>query len=206
MHRYGDGELARWLAERPLDVLATMLERGLNAPPSSSYGRLFDAVAAALDLSRAAVSYEGQAAIELEALASRVAHETAGAYPFGLIEAPDAAQALQLDPAPMWRALLDDLQRGTDRSIVAARFHAGLAEATATLAARLAADRGADTVALSGGVLQNKTLFEALACRLQQGGLEVLAHERVPANDGGLALGQAVVAAARGLAAADGAH
>lgn len=196
LDRYADSELAAWLHGQPLEVLATMLARRLNAPASSSCGRLFDAVAGALDVSRAGVGYEGQAAIELEALA--VAGEAG--YLFALVEAGDA-EPLLLDPAPMWRALLDDLDAGVARARIAGRFHAGLADAVAGLAARLATTQGTDRVALSGGVMQNRTLFEGLVERLHGHRLTVLAHRQVPANDGGLALGQAVIAAAQGLAA-----
>ena len=192
---YADLELADWLQRQPIGVLAGMLERGLNAPPSSSCGRLFDAVGAALDVSRASVSYEGQAAIELEALAAGV--DGAGrAYTFAI---DHSGELPQLDPAPMWRSLLDDLMAATDRRQIAARFHAGLADAVATLVETLAVEHGVDTVALSGGVMQNKTLFEGLCARLEREGLQVLAQQRVPANDGGLALGQAVIAAAQQL-------
>ena len=157
-------------------------------------------MAAALDVSREAVSYEGQAAIELEALACAGDAVADAGYPFAQRESTDG-RPLQLDPAPMWRALLDDLRQGVPRARMAARFHAGLATAVAELARRLAAAQGADTVALSGGVLQNRTLFEALSGHLRSAGLQVLAQQQVPANDGGLALGQAVAAAAQALAA-----
>ena len=171
------------------------MARGLNSPLTSSAGRLFDAVAAALGICREAIAYEGQAAIELETLALGAAGGGAGGgYPFGLVAAGD--QWL-LDPAPLWQALLDDLARGQDRGSMARRFHLGLAQAAADLASQMATERGLATVALSGGVFQNKTLFEAIAQRLRQQGLRVLAHRQVPANDGGLALGQAVAAAAR---------
>jgi hydrogenase maturation protein HypF len=195
IEEYADLELADWLQRQPIGVLAGMLERGLNAPPGSSCGRLFDAVAAALDVSRASVSYEGQAAIELEALSVGV--DGAGqAYGFAIDGSGDLPQ---LDPAPMWRSLLDDLMAATDRRQIAARFHAGLADAVAGLAETLAVEQGVDTVALSGGVMQNKTLFEGLCAHLEREGLQVLAQQRVPANDGGLALGQAVIAAAQQL-------
>ena len=208
---YPDLALTRYLASKPLATLDTMMARGLNSPLTSSAGRLFDAVAAALGLCPDAIAYEGQAAIELESLAV-----TAGAgalaagetNPFGLIEGEGG---WLLDPTPFWRRLLEDLARaplvfsleGRDQVIreqalgaIAARFHLGLARAAAKLASRLVAARGLDTVALSGGVMQNKTLFEALAGQLRARGLDVLSHRQVPANDGGLALGQAVIAAA----------
>ena len=195
---YAGLELAEWLRQRPLDLLDRMLAAGLNSPMSSSCGRLFDAVAGALDLSRAGIGYEGEAAIALEVLARR-AGDAGEAYPFAV---DVDGEPWQLDPAPMWRALFDDLAAGTAPERIAARFHAGLAAAVAGLGERLAREHGVGSVALSGGVLQNRTLFEALAQRLETAGLDVLAHERVPANDGGLALGQAVIAAARALAPA----
>jgi hydrogenase maturation protein HypF len=191
-----DLELTAWLRRKPLELLAPMLARGLNSPPSSSCGRLFDAVAGALDLCRETVSYEGQAAVELEALAATVPDPDTG-YPLPL--EPGAGDA-ELNPAPLWQALLADLDRGTGRALIAARFQAGLADACAATARQLARERGLTCVALSGGVFQNRALCERLSRQLRDAGLEVLSHQRVPANDGGLALGQAAVAAALSLA------
>jgi hydrogenase maturation protein HypF len=196
LERWRGLELIDWLAGRPVDILSAMVAKGINSPPASSTGRLFDAVAAAVGVERVAVSYEGQAAIELEALAAQ-ARGTSGGYPFG-IERPDAMPAV-LDPAPMWVALLDDLAAGTEPAVMAARFHRGLAGAVVALAADLAGEARIGTIALSGGVLQNRTLFEALSEGLRRTGLKVLAHRQVPANDGGLSLGQAAVATARRL-------
>jgi hydrogenase maturation protein HypF len=103
----------------------------------------------------------------------------------------------RLSPAPLWPALLADLRADVPASRVAARFHAGLALALADLAARLAAVQRLDTVALSGGVFQNRALYERVSALLRERGLAVLGHRRVPANDGGLSLGQAAVAAMR---------
>jgi hydrogenase maturation protein HypF len=192
--RWGGTELARWLETRPLDALLAMVERGVNSPLTSSCGRLFDAVAAALGVCRDMIHYEGQAAIELEALATTIGDE--GAYGFAI---GGGGHLALLDPAPCWEELFDDLARGTDRRVIAARFHNGLARAIAALAARLAQTAGLGTVALSGGVLQNRLLHETLARDLRARGLDVLAHRRVPSNDGGLSLGQAAVAAARRL-------
>lgn len=198
MRDFAGLELAGYLRDKPLQVLAAMLERGINAPSSSSCGRLFDAVAAALGVSRDLVSYEGQAAIELEALLGYPGLGGSGAYPFAV---DDRAPVVLLDPAPMWQSLLKDLQSDVSKPAMAARFHRGLAGAVAGLATRLAAEQNLDTVALSGGVMQNRTLFEAVAGQLERAGLRVFGHLQVPANDGGLALGQAVVAAAQQLEA-----
>jgi len=102
-----------------------------------------------------------------------------------------------LDPAPLWPALLADLRAGVDRGVIAARFHRGLADAVVALAAELAASRRVGTVALSGGVFQNRLLLEQVADGLRRRGLDVLQHRQVPANDGGLALGQAAICAMR---------
>jgi hydrogenase maturation protein HypF len=190
--RYPDLGLTADLAARPLQTLDAMCARGLNSPLSSSCGRLFDAVAAAVGVAPERIDYEGQAAIALEALALRARDTPGEGYPFRLQE---AAVPWQLDPAPMWDALLGDLQHGVAPADIAARFHAGLARAVAGLAARLAGRHAIDTVALSGGVLQNRVLFEAVVHALTASGLRVLTHRLVPANDGGLSLGQAAIAA-----------
>jgi hydrogenase maturation protein HypF len=193
---HADLEITHYLQQKPLAMLHGMLEKGLNSPLSSSCGRLFDAVAGALGLQRDEVSYEGQAAIELEALAATAAHDGADGYPFGLIDAL-SDKPLALDPAPMWQALLHDLEHAIPAASIAARFHRGLAKAVADLALRLCREQDLQHVALSGGVLQNKLLFEDLQQQLERAGVTVLSQRQVPANDGGLALGQAAIAAAR---------
>ena len=187
---HADLPLARELAARPVGLLQHMLASGINAPLTSSCGRLFDAAAAAVGICKDAIAYEGQAAIELESHCGPL--DGATGYPFAFT---DQAGARVLDPAPMWRALCDDLAAGAGPRDVATRFHAGLANALTELSVELAAAHGLETVALSGGVLQNRTLFEALCARLRAADLAVLSHHRVPSNDGGLALGQAVAAA-----------
>jgi hydrogenase maturation protein HypF len=160
-----------------------------RAPETSSAGRLFDAVAALLGV-RTRVTYEGQAAVELEALARRADLRTAPSYSFSV----DGAR---LDPAPMLRQLLADRDRGMPVERLAAGFHLGLADSSAQLAARLASECGVDTVALTGGVFQNTLLSDALATALRRAGLRVLVHEQLPPNDGAISIGQAAVAAAR---------
>jgi hydrogenase maturation protein HypF len=161
-----------------------------RAPETTSAGRLFDAVAAVLGVCTR-VSYEGQAAIELEATARRAGTAHLRAYPF------DVGDGC-LDPAPMWAELLADRRRGAAVEDVADAFHRGLAQGTAELAVTLAGEAGVDTAALSGGVFANALLSGLLAERLEGAGLQVLQHEQVPCNDGGLSLGQAAVAAATG--------
>jgi hydrogenase maturation protein HypF len=165
----------------------SLIESGTQ-PQTSSMGRLFDAVAVLLGL-RTSVSYEGQAAVELEALALRADPHRAPRYPL------PSADGL-LDAGPLVAAVLADVRRGTPPEQVAAGFHLGLAAGAAELAVTLAADHGLDTVALSGGVFQNAVLTHLLATRLRRAGLRVLLHEHVPPNDGSISLGQAAIAAA----------
>ena len=202
--RYPGLELVRFLGGKPLATFDAMLAHGLNSPPASSCGRLFDAVAAALGICRERASYEGQAAIELEAALDHAALANAdAAYPFALDALAGEPAMLDLDPAPMWQALLDDLAAGAAPGVIAARFHSGLARAIVATALHCAAGSRIVTVALSGGVFQNRTLFELVERQLRERGLAVLSHRQVPPNDGGLALGQAAIAAARALNAGD---
>jgi hydrogenase maturation protein HypF len=185
------------LDAKPRATLDAMVKSGLNAPLASSCGRLFDAIAAALGLGWEAQSYEGEAAMKLEALAGCDASGEEGFYPLGLAQ---AAGLPIIEPLPLWRAVLADLAQDAPREKMAARFHRGLAKAIVAIAARLADREGAeprfDTVALSGGCFQNRILFEHVASGLRAENFVVLSHRKVPANDGGVALGQAVIAAA----------
>ena len=170
----------------PLPVLQHQLNTGLNAPLTSSMGRLFDAVAALVGV-RQVVTYEAQAAIELEALAEPA--ET-GYYPLQLT-------GDLLDPAPMLHALVTDLRAGVPLSILSARFHNSIAEAVCLVCQELRRQHGIQQVVLSGGVWQNMFLLTRAISHLEQNGFIVLVHRQVPANDGGLALGQALIAAAQ---------
>ena len=184
---YGRTELAAYLADKPIATLETMIARGVNAPLASSAGRLFDAVAAAAGLCRDRARYEGEAAMMLEAAAGGTIANDDAAYDF-------AGAGGVLDPAPLWPALLADLAATTPVGVIAARFHTGLAIAIARMVEALGV-RG--RVALSGGVFQNRLLLEQVIGRLAALGREILTHRAVPANDGGLAFGQAAIAAAR---------
>jgi len=158
---------------------------GLNTPRTSSAGRLFDAVASLLDI-RQRAGYEGQAAAAVEDAA--VGCEDHGIYPIA-VQAPNGAPAI-LDWGPMIEAIIADLRRGTASSSIAARFHNALAQMI-VLAARLA---GETQVALSGGCFQNARLTGTTADALRRAGFRVFTHRRVPPNDGGLAVGQALAA------------
>ncbi len=188
--RYHDLEIMRFLQQQPLSTLQTMIRKGLNSHPASSAGRLFDAVAAALGVCREQAGYEGQAAIELETLATpHFSSETGNGYGYDWRNG-------QLQWAPLWRGLLEDLDQGVPVGMIAARFHHGLANAVGTTAANLAEEHGVETIVLSGGVLQNRLLLERLSQLLREEGLQVIAPQKTPINDGGLSLGQAVVALA----------
>lgn len=167
-------------------VVERQIAAGLNSPPTSSMGRLFDAAASIIGL-RHEVNYEGQAAIELEAIADP--SET-GAYSFGA--APESIQ-----PGPVIRALAADFRGGAPAPVLAARFHNGVANLVRDVCIRLREARGLNQVALSGGVFQNETLLVGTLARLRGAGFEVFTHHLVPPNDGGIALGQAVVAGGR---------
>lgn len=192
-------DLAPVVATGPeeLAVLRRQVATGLNAPLTSSAGRLFDAVAAVLGI-RQTVNYEGQAAIEMETLAAGAGDQQA--YSAAVAESvaglADPARAVTIDPAPVVRAVVRDLQAGTPVPVIAARFHATLAAIIAEVCGRAARETGVITVALSGGVFQNMVLLQEAWRRLESAGLRVLTHHLTPANDGGIALGQAVVAAA----------
>ena len=173
-----------------LDALLNQIERGLNAPPTSSMGRLFDA-AAALAGVRETVNYEAQAAIEFEALADS---DEIGAYSFGYAN-------WAIDPCPPWAALLRDRRDGVDIGRISARFHNGVAQMTRDVCRHLRDAHGLNEVVLSGGVWQNATLLRRTLQLLENSDFTVYTHRLVPANDGGLALGQAVVAIARATTA-----
>ena len=174
-------------------TLLQAVRQGINAPLTSSLGRLFDAVAALVGLC-AAVTYEGQAAAELEAALWR--DRRSFGQPAGYRFSVDDTG---IDPAPLWPLILADLEAGRGTGEIAYRFHAGVAEALVELAERQPcrhADLVDRTIVLSGGVLQNAFLLRALRAKLGRRGWRVLCHERLPPNDGGLSVGQSAIAAA----------
>jgi len=171
-----------------LELAAKMARSGVNAPPTSSLGRLFDAVAALCGL-RARVHYEGQAAMELEMAVDPAAEEC---YPYRV--AP--GEPLTVATAPMIRAVAADLEAGVPASVVAGRFHRTLVALFVDLCRRVRRRTGLEQVALSGGVFQNVILLEGMIQALKGEGFQVYSPEQVPANDGGISLGQAVAAAA----------
>jgi hydrogenase maturation protein HypF len=179
------------LDRRRTDVLLRMQHRGVNSPLTSSCGRLFDAVAALLGVRRR-VTYEGQAAIELEMAMDGA--EGDAAYPLGIV--PDGS-GWQIDTQPLFEHLVADLRQGVPVAEISLRFHNGLVAAFAHLAGLVRERTSLDRVCLSGGTFQNAYLLAHLQARLESEGFDIYTHTRVPAGDGGLSLGQALVAAHR---------
>ena len=196
-NKYGNLELVKFLEQKPLNLLNQLREKRINSPLTSSVGRLFDAVAAAIGICRQECSYEGQAAIEMEALVNKNLlnnHKETLNYPFNL----DILDSIYcIDPRPMWQALLHDLQQQIPQAIIATKFHKSLANAIVKMVNHLCQENVINQVVLSGGVFQNCILLELVTTRLQTLGFNVLTHSLVPPNDGGLSLGQAVIAAAQ---------
>jgi len=178
------------VADREKLALAVRMARaGVNSPPTSSLGRLFDGVAALCGL-RGEVRFEGQAAMELEMTADP---DVDSGYPWE----PPAAGRGAIDTAPLIRAVAADLAAGVPVPVVAGRFHRSVVALFTGVCRELRAATGLRRVALSGGVFQNALLLEGLPHALARQGLETIVGRQTPANDGGLALGQAAVAAAR---------
>jgi hydrogenase maturation protein HypF len=202
---YAELDLYAFLHDKPRALLDGMLSRNVNSPLASSCGRLFDAAAAAMGLCREHAAYEGQGAIQMEALVDaevlQFEDEELG-YPFAIPRLPGSGLPY-IEPLAMWAALLGDLMLKTPVPTMAARFHKGLARVICKMVDKLAHKHDADHplrhVALSGGVFQNRVLHQRVASQLRDAGYTVLTHRQVPCNDGGLALGQAAVAAARAL-------
>jgi hydrogenase maturation protein HypF len=165
------------------------LRKGINTVPTSSLGRVFDAVAAMLGLG-SYNHFEAQLPIALEAVADSCCQES---YAFEMVD----GALIQLDLGPMFKAMLADVKAGQPVSIISARFHNTLAAALAAMATKTRHTTGIETVALSGGVFCNRSLTGKTINILQKNGFTVLYNTAVPANDGGLSLGQAAIAAHR---------
>jgi hydrogenase maturation protein HypF len=178
-------ELERGKAE----MILRMMARRVNSPLTSSCGRLFDAVAALIGI-RQTVNYEAQAAIELE-MSARSSSESDG-YPFA-IRHQDGSWLI--DVSPLFGAIVEDLQRKICRETMSSRFHNGLVETLARLACLLRDESSINQVCLSGGTFNNVLVLDPLIHKLEFDGFEVFTHSRIPAGDGGLCLGQALVAA-----------
>jgi len=179
-----------------LQTLQRQLSMGINTPLTSSMGRLFDA-ASALSGIHQTVNYEAQAAIDFEALADL---QEEGAYPFDYLTHSDQSSPplIIADPSPLFLALVDDVRTRVPVATISARFHNAVAKMVLKVIREISDDYGLQYVALSGGVWQNTFLLQKTLTILQDDGFRVYIHTKVPANDGGLALGQAIIAAHKG--------
>jgi hydrogenase maturation protein HypF len=186
-----DVSFVRQLNRPKVDVLLRMMEQGVNSPLTSSCGRLFDAIAALIGIRRK-VNYEAQAAIELEMTVSESEDKTG--YPLELV--PDAGSWI-IGTRPLFEALLDDLDRNLPVGAISRRFHNGLVEGFVQLATLLRKRTALQRVCLSGGTFHNIYLSQRLETRLSGAGFEVFTQKEVPSGDGGLSLGQALVAATK---------
>ena len=191
----GDGLFAQRVPAPALAAVRQMIDRRTNCPVTSSVGRLFDGVAALAGL-RDRVSYEGQAAMELEWLATEVSPADVAPFDFELVENPDNDSPLLIDTRPLFTEVAAGVRRGCPARIIARRFHSTLVEIVARTCCRLRQRSGLDVVVLSGGVFQNALLTTEVIARLERAGFRVHRHRRVPPGDGGLSLGQLAIAAA----------
>ncbi len=197
IQQYGDLEIVKFLQIKPLKLIDRLVEQQINCPPASSVGRLFDAVAAAIAICREQCSYEGQAAMEMEDLVKTNAlnnGEETLSYSFnlGILD-----NIYYIDPSSMWQDLLDDLEQQVSSAIIATKFHYGLAKIIVNTAQKLCQKNDINQVVLTGGVFQNTILLERVKIGLENLGINTITHSLIPANDGGLSLGQAVIAAAK---------
>lgn len=174
-----------------LELIRKQVESSLNSPLTSSMGRLFDAVSAMAGI-RLAIDYEAQAAIEMEMKAYE-ADDEKGCYPFGITGDADYQIVLLHD---LVSTVLNDLLRGCGAPAVSMRFHNTIAAMSRDICLRIEENTGLDTIALSGGCFQNRLLLRKVTAALKSAGFNVLAHSQVPCNDGGISLGQAVIAGA----------
>lgn len=197
----GAARLLDSLDEQTRSVTATMIERGINSPRTSSMGRLFDAAAAILGICDKA-TYEGEPAIELEAAAWRAfssesACPTGNMASFSVTESSRPDDCHVLNSRPLFEALLEGIRTGVPAGKLALDFHVTIARASARIASEICVREDLDTVALSGGVFMNRLLLQLLTRKLKDAGLTVLVPQTVPVNDGCIAYGQAAVARAR---------
>jgi len=193
LHAFGPSDVvaAPGLSAAEEQAVRAQVERGLNAPLTSSMGRLFDAVSALLGIC-AEVTYEGQAAVELEAGASGPTEQT---YGFDISEGPSGA--LEIDVRPMISEIVAEIVQETPAELISGKFHSTVADMIVRVCREIRDQTGLNQVALSGGVFQNALLLGMALERLRSRGFEVFRHSIVPCNDGGISLGQAVVAARR---------
>jgi hydrogenase maturation protein HypF len=181
-----DLSLLQKISVRELELVSRMITRGINTVLTSSCGRLFDAVASIIGL-RHEVTFEGQAAIELEMAAQ---HGVDDSYAFDV----DSKEPAQIDMRPTIREIVRDVQNGQPVGVIAARFHNTIAAVISEMCLRIRASDKLNRICMSGGTFQNMYLLEHTVALLRKHGFEVFLHSAVPPNDGGISLGQAVIA------------
>jgi hydrogenase maturation protein HypF len=194
---YSELEIIKFLQQKPLKLINQALAQGINSPLASSVGRLFDGVAAAMGIFPEECSYEGQAAIAMEALVNPLSlnnYEETLIYPF---EVNFSDSIYYIDSKPMWPDLLQDLQKQVKPSDIARKFHQSLSQTIVNLVKHLCHENVINQVALTGGVFQNCILLAQVKAGLENLGIHVLTHNLFPANDGNISLGQAVITAAQ---------
>ena len=190
----------RGVSEVEIDVIKRQIERKVNSPLTSSVGRLFDAISALLGI-RGAIDYEGQAAVELEmaaysgviamSVSDKVISHAQGHYPYRIVEREGIRIVLLKD---LLAGVIEDLHRGTSEGTISVKFHNTVAQMTNEMCQLIANETGITQVALSGGVFQNRLLLRKSINLLENSGFQVFTHRQVPCNDGGISLGQAVIA------------
>jgi len=179
--------LMQYMDSGEIDIIEKQIARGLNSPLTSSCGRLFDGVSALVGV-RGQVDYEAQAAIELEAIADE---GEAGYYPFDIAR-QNGIEIVQF--GRLFEAVIQDLDKGCRPEVISARFHNTMSQVVVEICQRSAKRTGISKIALSGGVFQNRLLLRLTVEALKKAGFSVLTHKQVPTNDGGVSLGQAVIA------------
>jgi hydrogenase maturation protein HypF len=173
-----------------LSIIEKMIDKNINSPLTSSCGRLFDAASSLIGI-RDEISYEGQAAMELE---SFCASGIKGRYNFCICK---EGEEFIIDPQEIFIDIIKDLKEGIDKKVMAAKFHNTVAEFTINLCGKIKENTGINKIALSGGVFQNRYLTEKIISLLEKDGFQVYTQRKVPPNDGGISLGQAVVAGSK---------
>ena len=173
-----------------LSMIEKMLDKNINSPLTSSCGRLFDAASSLIGI-RDEISYEGQAAMELESFCALGIKER---YKFRIYK---EGEEFIIDPQEIFIDIIKDLKEGIDKKVMAAKFHNTVAEFTLNLCGKIRKNTGINKIALSGGVFQNRYLTEKIISLLEKDGFQVYTQRKVPPNDGGISLGQAVVAGLR---------
>jgi len=173
-----------------LSIIEKMIDKNINSPLTSSCGRLFDAISSLIGI-RDEISYEGQAAMELESFCASGITEI---YKFSIYK---EEEKFIIDPQEIFIDIIEDLKREIGKDIIAAKFHNTVAEFTLNLCGKIRENTGINEIALSGGVFQNKYLTEKVILSLEDKGFKVHIQRKVPSNDGGISLGQAVVAGSK---------